>query len=174
MNPSTLSASMVSETRRSFRKSAEKIHHCLGQLTDDQLHWRAFEAHNSIANIILHLCGNLGQWIVSGIGQSPDVRNRPTEFSDRTRYTRAQLLQRLDAMLSSVDAVLRRLEEEDPDELIAPRRIQAFDETVLSALLGTVVHFGGHTQEIICITRMLVRDKYRVYWAPVGKEQGAP
>jgi hypothetical protein len=138
------------------------------------LHWRAFEAHNSIANIILHLCGNLGQWIVSGIGQSPDVRNRPAEFSDSTRYTTAQLLQRLDAMLSSVDAVLKRLEEGEADELLAPRRIQAFDETVLSALLGTVVHFGGHTQEIICITRMLLKDGYRIYWAPVGREQGAP
>ena len=60
-----------------------RIKHCLGQLTDDQVWRRSQPSLNSIGNLILHLCGNLRQWIVAGLGGAPDERNRPAEFSER-------------------------------------------------------------------------------------------
>ena len=64
-------------------KALERIKHCLGQLTDEQIWQREAESMNSIGNLILHLCGNLRQWIVAGIGGEQDLRRRPNEFSER-------------------------------------------------------------------------------------------
>ena len=42
-----------------LERCLDKIKHCLGQIDDEQLWWRPHESQNSIANILLHLCGNL-------------------------------------------------------------------------------------------------------------------
>src|SRR5688572_1810973 len=88
---------IIHESRETLRKAHEKIVHCINQLNDDQLNWRPFEQQNSIANVVLHLCGNLRQWIVSGVGGVPDMRHRASEFSDRKRYGKQDLLDRLAA-----------------------------------------------------------------------------
>src|SRR5919108_762707 len=68
-----------------------KIERCLEKLTDEQIWWRANEESNSIGNLILHLCGNVRQWILSGIGSSPDSRDRDSEFAQREVITRDEL-----------------------------------------------------------------------------------
>src|SRR5689334_16459965 len=59
------------------------IQHCCGQLSDGQIWWRPNESMNSIGNLLLHLTGNLRQWVVSGLGGTADTRNRPAEFAAR-------------------------------------------------------------------------------------------
>ena len=126
---------------------------------------------NSVANIILHLCGNLRQWIVSGVGGAPDVRDRPAEFSERRFMPTQELLHRFDEVVDAADAVLARI----PDtELLTPRRIQGFDETVLSAVFDTLAHLSGHTQEIVFMTRLQLKGAYQFAWRPATAEQGAP
>src|SRR3954452_23792908 len=72
-------------------KGLHKITHCMLQLTDEQVWQRPRPEMNSVGNLITHLCGNLRQWIISGVGGSPDVRNRPAEFAALTGPTRDQL-----------------------------------------------------------------------------------
>jgi uncharacterized damage-inducible protein DinB len=174
MNPeisADISAAFIAEAIKVVQHNQRKIHHCLNQLDDDQVNWRPFETQNSIANIILHLCGNLGQWIVCGVGNLPDSRDRPAEFSDRRSYTKSELLDRLDERL---DQVQRMFLGARADELLAVRRIQASDQTALGATWHSVAHLEGHTHEIVYITRFLVRDRYRFFFVPKTKEQGAP
>src|SRR5206468_11868255 len=73
----------IEVARRQLAERADRIGHCVGQLDDAQVWWRPHESMNSIANLVLHLCGNRRQWIVSGVGGEPDVRDRPGEFSER-------------------------------------------------------------------------------------------
>ena len=160
----------IDQVRRGLANSLEKIQHCVDQLTDEDVWWRPFESHNSAGNILLHLCGNLRQWIISGVGGHPDVRNRAREFSDRRAIPKSELLGRLVQTIREADDVLAEL---DPAQLRAPRRIQGFDETVLSALMGTVGHLHGHTQELIYITRLRKGEAYRFRWRPETIEQGA-
>ena len=162
-------ALLIEVARTSFARSHEKIVHCVNQLCDDELHWRPFEGQNSISNVILHLCGNVRQWIIAGVGGAPDVRKRQLEFSDRTRYSKAQLLERLADAVAEVDRVLAST---PPDQVTVPRRIQGFDETVASAIFDTAAHFTGHTHEIVYITRLRKKEAYRFQWVPQGKEQG--
>ena len=125
---------------------------------------------NSIANLVLHLCGNLRQWIVSAVGGAADIRNRPEEFSERGPISKNELLTQLTAVVTEADAALGRFDE---TQLLASRRIQGFDGTVLSAIFGCLTHLSGHTQEIICISRLQLANSYRYAWVPTTPEQEA-
>jgi hypothetical protein len=76
-------AAFLAEGRRKLAACHQRIRHCVQQLTDAQVWWRPSEGHNSIANLLLHLCGNVRQWVVAGVSGMPDSRNRPQEFAER-------------------------------------------------------------------------------------------
>jgi hypothetical protein len=58
-----------------------RIVDCLGRLSNEQIWARGVENENSIGNLVLHLCGNVQQWIASGVGGEADVRDRDAEFA---------------------------------------------------------------------------------------------
>ena len=158
----------IRSTRQTLSEGMRKIEHCVNQLGDEQLWWRPNEEMNSIANLMLHLNGNLLQWIVAGVGGAADTRNRLREFGDRSNRPKADLLTQLKATVQQADEVLAKV---SPAELLRTRRIQGFDETGLSAIMHTVPHFRGHTQEIIHMTREQLRGAYKFDFVPMGKEQ---
>jgi hypothetical protein len=165
-----LAAAVTQEAREELSAALEKIRHCLNQLSDEQVWWRQSESMNSIANLMLHLAGNLQQWIVSGIGGSKDTRHRPGEFAERGPIPKQQLLQRLEAAVAAAQSALAKA---SADELLRVRRIQGFQVTGLGAIFNSVPHFRGHTQEIIHMTRAQLGDRYRIAWSPATAEQGA-
>lgn len=167
----SLTAAVITETTNCLNSCVAKIKHCLGQLSDEQVWWRPREQMNSIGNLILHLSGNVRQWIVAGIGVKPDVRDRPREFSERETIPKAELLGRLEAVVLAATAALAKM---TADELLRIRRIQGFEVSGLGAIFDSVPHFKGHTQEIICLTRMQLAEHYRFDWVPQTAEEGAP
>ena len=82
-NIEQLASALGLEASHELGQALGKIEHCVNQLTEEQVWWRPDESQNSIGNLILHLRGNLRQWIVSGLGGAKDERNRPLEFSER-------------------------------------------------------------------------------------------
>lgn len=104
--------------------------------------WRANADSNSIGNLILHLNGNVHQWIVSGLGGAPDVRERQREFDANTGMDATELLRRLRVTVDAADRVLANI---DPATLLEPRRIQSYDVTVMRAIYAVVEHFSMHT-----------------------------
>jgi len=158
----------IAAARHSLSEGLRKIEHCAAQLTDAQIWWRPRPEVNSIANLMLHLAGNLRQWLVASVGGAKDVRNRPLEFADRSNRPKAEMLELLKKTVAEADAALGGL---SPQALLSPRRIQGFDTTVLSAIMDTIPHFRGHVQEIIHMTRQQLGEKYRFDFVPKGKEQ---
>jgi hypothetical protein len=73
---------------------------------------------------------------------------------------------------SAVRETREALERVDGDEMLRERRIQGFDVTGWNALFHCIPHFKGHTQEIICLTRMQLKNTYRFHWQPKTPEQG--
>jgi hypothetical protein len=157
-------AAFSAALRSSLAKGMHKVEHCASQLTDEQVWWRPREDMNSIANLLLHLAGQLRQKAVTNIKQSEDTRNRAGEFSDRSGRSKADLLETLRSVIVEVDTVLATLTAE---QLVASRRIQGNDVKVTQALVNTV----GHVQEIIHITREQLGAKYRFDFVPQGAEQ---
>lgn len=148
-----------------------KIKHCLDQLADDQVWSRPQPSLNSIGNLLLHLEGNLTQWIVCGIGGAADQRSRPAEFAEHGPIPTRQLLDRLEIAVAGAAAVLATV---NAVELTRVRRIQGFEVTAMTAIFHSVPHFRGHTQEIVHATRGILGDAYRIQWQPLTPEQGAP
>src|ERR1700686_2688651 len=89
-----------------------KIERSLKLLTDDQIWWRANPESNSIGNLLLHLSGNVRQWIICGLGDATDSRDRDSEFAQRDEIPRAELFARLQRTVDEAVATLGRL---DPD-----------------------------------------------------------
>lgn len=164
-----VTTAFVAESRRNLIAAHARIEHCLGQLSDNELWWRPQPEMNSIANLLLHLAGNVGQWIIAAIRQTDSGRNRPAEFAERGPIPKSLLQQKLAATIQEAVAAIDSLHT--ADQLLAPRRIQGNDTTVLTALYHSVSHFEGHAQEIIAMTRQLKGQAYKFLWTPKTPEQ---
>lgn len=143
-----------------------KISAVLAELADEQIWWRPNESSNSIGNLILHLCGNVRQWLIAGVGDDTDTRNRSSEFAERDRINKNELLVRLQTTLSEVEAVLAKLENETASsDLPLQREIvpQGFPQTVFDSVFHAVEHFSYHTGQIVFIAKLLAGEHIRFY-----------
>ena len=129
-----------------------RMRECVESLTDEQVWWRPNDASNSVENLLLHLNGNVQQWLVVPFSGMEDRRNRPAEFGQRDAIPRAALLETLGATLQRASEVLARLTEAD---LVAMFDIQGFHVSGLEAVYQVVEHFGQHHGQIVYITKML-------------------
>jgi len=119
-------------------------------LPSDRLWWRANDQSNSVGNLLLHLAGNIRQWIVSGVGGAPGTRNRASEFAARSGASAKDLLADLERAIDEVDRVLASL---DPADLLTRRTIQGRDTTVLEAIFHVVEHFSMHLGQIVLMAK---------------------
>jgi uncharacterized damage-inducible protein DinB len=151
---------IVALSRRYLREYLTKIRLSVSVL-DDRVVWaRPNESSNSIGNLMLHLAGNARQWIVSGVGGTPDGRDRQSEFAQRAAIPVTVLIDRLEQTISDVDRVLASLTAAD---LHARRIIQANDVTVLEAVFHVVEHFSMHTGQIILLAKADQPGRVRFY-----------
>src|ERR1700730_11226513 len=124
MTADELAAVVGAAAAHELDSALNRIKHCLGQLNDEQMWRRSQPSLNSIGNLVLHLCGNLRQWIVSGVGGASDARNRPAEFAERGPIQKDELLRRLEAVVKEAKGFLAGV---DARQLAEDRRIQGFD-----------------------------------------------
>ena len=129
-----------------------RLRGCVESLTDDQVWWRPNEVSNSIGNLLLHLNGNVGQWLVGSFNRTEDARDRSAEFAERQLVSRAALLDRLGATLQEASAVLSRLTEAD---LLTTLHIQGYTVSGVDAVYHVVEHFGMHYGQILYITKLV-------------------
>ncbi|BDC49076.1 hypothetical protein F183_A13920 [Bryobacterales bacterium F-183] len=138
----------------------ERIGVCLGKLTDDQVWARGSENSNAIGNLVLHLCGNVRQWIGHGVGGSADVRERDAEFNAQGGVSVAELQAKLQATVADAVATIRSLTSED---LIAVTHVQNYDVPKIEAIYHVVQHFAEHTGQIIFATKFLTGQELGFY-----------
>ena len=143
-----------------------KIERCLEQLTDEQVWRRPNPQSNSIGNLILHLCGNARQWIVCGLGDETDRRERQAEFDERRIIARDELLVLLRKTIADVDNILAGF---DARRLLNHYLIQGTENTALAAIFHVTEHFSMHTGQIILLTKMLANLDLVFYDFSSGK-----
>ncbi|MGB7621337.1 MAG: DUF1572 family protein [Terriglobia bacterium] len=160
----------LEESKNRAINARDRINQCLGQLEDDDIWWTPGSESNSIGVIIQHLLGNLRQWILSGVGGEPDIRDRAREFRMEEKTSKAVLQKRLNDVLEQVVETYSRV---DPAQLLQGRRIQGFDESLLSAIYQTMTHLDLHVGQISYIAKIRKGKGYVESWKPATKEQGA-
>ncbi len=157
---SDISQQFLTASRKSLSTWLDRIEKCVAQLTPEQIWWRGADNSNSIGNLMLHLSGNVRQWIVAGVGGAPDDRNRDAEFAQREPLPVEELRERLRAAVRDADAVLAGLQAED---LSGPRHIQVYDVTVLEAIHHVTEHFALHAGQILYATKLVTGEDLGFY-----------
>jgi uncharacterized damage-inducible protein DinB len=145
---------------RKLRQLAGRIEDCLGKLDESQIWWREAGTQNAVGNLVLHLCGNLGQWIGSGVAGEPDHRDRPAEFAAEGGVSAEELRARLRERVGQTCQTIEALSAERLAETI---RVQDYDVTVLEAVAHVVEHFAQHTGQILFVTKYLTRQDLGYY-----------
>lgn len=171
MNSDSVARLFLNESAELLHQSMIKIRHCLAQLDSGGVGWRPFDGGNSIANLVLHICGNLRQWTLTGIGGEPDLRDRAAEFTADDPVSPTELVNLAEMTSNAARSLILGLGE---GELVERRRIQGFDVTVLQAIHHTTTHFAGHTHQIILLTRLQLGEKYRFQWTPQADRGSVP
>ncbi len=156
----TLHAEFLRCSTERLRLSSSRIESCLGKLSAEQIWARGSENENAIGNLVLHLCGNVRQWIISGVGGTPDSRHRDEEFAARGGVPGSELTELLRTTIDQATAVLDGI---TPERLMAPLAIQGYRVTGLGAIYHVVEHFSGHTGQIIFATKMLTSEDLGFY-----------
>jgi uncharacterized damage-inducible protein DinB len=147
-----------------------KIAKCLQRLNEDEIWWRPNAASNSAGNLVLHLCGNVRQWIISNLGESADMRDRDREFAERGPIPRKVLVEQLERTVREACQVLGRL----PEATLSHRfTIQGLHVTGLEAVAHVVEHFAYHTGQIIYITKLKRGEDLKFTHLPAIKKKAS-
>jgi hypothetical protein len=152
LNPDVSSLFLEFSRRKLMEHYWPRLRTCVESLTTEQVWWRPNAASNSIGNLILHLNGNVRQWLVVSFNRKADDRNRPAEFGAEDGMSAVQLLEKLGATMNDAAEVLARLTEAD---LIAPYEIQGYHVSGLEAVYQVVEHFGLHFGQVTYVAKSL-------------------
>ena len=151
-NDLRVSAAFLAYSRRRLTEEyLPRLLRCLDELSEEDLWWRPAGNANSAGNLVLHLAGNVEQWINSGLGGRPDTRDRKREFSEKGPVPRTDLIERITAVVRAAGDTLSAFE---PSRLMEVRRIQVYDVTCLDAVSHVVEHFAQHLGQVIYITKL--------------------
>lgn len=136
---------------RVFEESYPRIFKCLSMLTEDQLWYQANSEIPAIGSLIMHLCGNARQWVLSGLGNLPDNRDRDSEFQIHQNIKKSDLIFLLENLRVNLRQTLKDLPAEKLEEYF---EIQTFKETGLSVIIHVLEHFSYHTGQITTLTKL--------------------
>jgi len=151
-----ISRAFIDHSRRLLTESyLPRMERAVEDVSTEKVWWRANPQSNSIGNLLLHLNGNVRQWVISGLGGEQDVRKRQREFDAQAGAEATELLRDLRATVEAADQVLANIE---PSTLLERRRIQSYDVTVMGAIYAVVEHFSMHTGQIILLAKAFKGD----------------
>ncbi len=172
---STLAAELLEYSQTKLTESVQQIERCLNLLTVEQVWHRPNEVSNAIGNLVIHLNGNVRQWIVAGLGGEEFARDRPAEFAQREAIATEQILSDLKATIERANAVIGSL---TPERLVAQVTIQDYAVSGLAAVVHVVEHFALHTGQIVYATKILINQDLSLYDSQGhridGRQAGTP
>ena len=137
-----------------------RIDDCVQRLTPEQIWMRAETNQNAVGNLLLHLNGNVRQWILHGVGGELDRRDRDSEFAAQGGAGATELLTKLRATVEAAAALLRAL---PAARLLERMQNQGYDNTLLAGIYHVVEHFAGHTFQIIYATKLFTAEDLGYY-----------
>ncbi|MFX0557048.1 DinB family protein [Maribacter sp. CXY002] len=133
-------------------ESTRMISKSLAEISEDEVWQKPNNSLNSIGNLILHLCGNITQYVVSSLGENEDVRNRNLEFSISNSATKIELLKQLE---DTVDTAKRIIFDASEKQLLQLKSVQGFTFSGVGIIMHVVEHYSYHTGQIAFWVKLL-------------------
>ncbi|GAB3650380.1 hypothetical protein GCM10028791_17480 [Echinicola sediminis] len=135
-----------------LKENTAKIKSCLEWLTEEEIWQKPNSSSNSVGNLVLHLCGNISQYIISALGGQEDKRERDLEFSIEGGLSKEALIKMLKNTIEESIEVLDKLDQES---LLKKYNVQGFHYTGVGNVVHAVEHFSYHTGQIAFWTKVL-------------------
>lgn len=141
-------------------ESLTRIVQCIDILDDKQLWYAPNLVTNSVGNLVLHLTGNIRQYLCHGIGGKVDVRERDKEFIPNQTLNATDLKQQISSAifdgLTCVNAI-------QSDDWLSEIRVQVFNMNKFSALIHVIEHTSYHVGQITHLTKMQTGNETGYY-----------
>jgi uncharacterized damage-inducible protein DinB len=157
---STIIQEFINQNIFRIQENTPKIIKCMDELREEQIWQRPNETSNSIGNIILHLCGNIRQYIISSLGDQPDIRERDKEFSAKGGYNKEELQNKL---TSTVEEAINTIKNIDENRLLKIHSVQGFNYSGIGVIIHVTEHYSHHTGQIIFWTKQLTAKDLGFY-----------
>ena len=141
-------------------ENSKRVNKCLDALSEEEVWKRPNASSNTIGNLIVHLCGNIRQYVMSSLGNSPDVRTRAEEFSMEKHLTKAELRNRLAGATEEAKQVMINVTYE---ELLRKRKVQGFDMSGIGILVHVTEHYSYHTGQVALLTKLWKNEDLGFY-----------
>ena len=135
--------------------AAASMRTCLGKLTDEQIWSRGGAHENAVGNLVLHLCGNIRQWVMHGVGNAEDVRVRAEEFAADGGQSGAALAAMFASTIAEAQGVIASLPAERLTERTSPQS-GCPEVSVLEAIYLVVAHAHEHVGQVILVTKQMI------------------
>ena len=132
----------------------------LSKLSPAQLWERPNENSLSIGNQLLHLKGNIAQYIISTLGQQTDTRNRDLEFTTQEGIDMELLWTDLKNTLETAKKCIQKCPEA---LLLKEHSVQGFDLSGVDVALHAVEHLSYHTGQVAFWVKQLINAHLGFY-----------
>ena len=140
-----------------LRQMTGYVEDCVLKLDADKV-WQG--PQNSVGNLVLHLCGNVRQWIGCSLGGEPDVRQRDREFAVESRVSTEELHFLLNGTMGEALSILEKFPPERLTERVSTQDGERFALEVIYLVVG---HFQQHAGQIIYATKLLTGEDLKFY-----------
>ena len=158
---SSLAQEFIKQSIYYFNINTPRIKACLGELKEDEVWQSPGLASNSIGNLVLHLCGNITQYVISSLGNTEDNRDRDKEFSEKGGYTITMLFDKLSGTVKRATEIINTLDE---NALTKNYSVQGFNLSGIGIIIHVTEHYSYHTGQIAFYTKQL-RNKDMGFYA---------
>jgi len=148
----TLSSEFIEQSILRMQENMPRIEKCFSELSEAEVWLKPNEASNSMGNLVLHLCGNITQYIISSLGGKKDRRDRDIEFSTEEGFSKQQLIDKLSNVVDQSVSIMTEVSE---SELMRTRKVQAYQLSGVGIIIHVVEHFSYHTGQIALRTKQL-------------------
>ncbi len=157
MSDQAIAENFLAYAVQRMQLSERDIRRCCEQLTEEHMWRRGGEHENAVGNLLLHLEGNIRQWILHGVDGQEDVRQRDDEFALAPVVSSADVRARLAATIDEACGVIAKLAPERLLEVIDPQPNGTWRHaTILEAIAKVFGHLEMHTGQIILLTKQMV------------------
>lgn len=140
-----------------------KLKVCLDELEEGDVWRRPNEHSNSVGNLILHLSGNIRQWVISSLGNIEDIRQRDSEFAANSGFSKAELREKFFSTIAEAKKIIEKI---NPEDILKKRKVQGNAYSGVSIILHVTEHYSYHTGQIIFWTKLL-KDKDLGFYAGI-------
>ncbi len=154
----------ATQIARYMEMNTPRIEKALAELTEAELWQRPNAQSNSVGNLLLHLCGNITQYVLSSLGSQPDQRVRDTEFAAEGGGNKAELLEKLSGIVRQAAQIIRNTSQE---EMLRERTVQGFQMSGIAIAIHVCEHYSYHTGQIAFWVKLL-KNKDLGFYAGVN------